>query len=290
MKVLVAGATGFIGSHLVPALIAAGHEVYALVRDAARQSRNLNGAVCIEANLAACCPLTLPPVDAVIHLAQANVSFPAHAEELLAVNANSAVTLAAHAQRCGASRMIYASSGTVYGLSPMLMTEAHPLNGAGFYAQTKVAAEKLLGEFRGQLPVDLLRIFSPYGRGQQPARLIPDIIGRVREGRAVSVRDNGMPALTPIYVSDVVAVILARLVAADSVTMNVAGAETVGIREVAECAAGLLGREALFELNPALLDGGIAADITLMVQVTGLRPCTLKEGLTRYLNASGILN
>lgn len=285
MKILLAGATGFIGSHLVPALLSAGHEVHALVRNAAAARPGWSDVRCMEANLVAECPKSLPSVEAVVHLAQANVPFPAQAEELLAVNCTSAVTLAAHAQRCGAKRMIFASSGTVYGFSPEPITEAHPLNGAGFYAQTKIAAERLLGEFRAQLPVDLLRIFSPYGPGQQATRLIPDIIRRVREGRAVTVRENGMPALTPVYVSDVVAVILARLTAADSVTMNVAGEERVGIREVAECAAALLGCEAVFEINPAPLDGGIAADASLMTRATGVRPISMTEGVERFLAA-----
>lgn len=283
MKVLVAGATGFTGSHLVPALLAAGHEVHALQRDGAAARSGWERVHVIAADLAQILPKSLPAVDAVIHLAQANVPFPAQAEELLSVNTSSAVALAAHAQRCGAVRMVYASSGTVYGFSSSKITESHPLNGSGFYAQTKITAERFLSEFRAQLPVDLLRIFSPYGPGQQATRLIPDVIGRVRDGRAVSVRENGMPALTPIFIADLVQVILARLAATDSLTMNVAGAETVGIRDIAECAAGLVGREALFEINPAPLDGGIAADSALMTQATGVRPVSMQKGLALCL-------
>lgn len=239
----------------------------------------------VEADLAAGGPLSLPAADAVIHLAQANVPFPAGADDLMAVNCTSAVAMAAHAQRCGAARMIYASSGTVYGFSLSLITEEHPLNGTGFYAQTKIAAERLLGEFRAHLSVDLLRIFSPYGPGQQAARLIPDIISRVRDGRPVLVRENGMPSLTPIFVSDVVSVILARLAATDSLAMNVAGAETVGIRDIAECAAGFIGRAAVYEINPSPLEGGIAADAALMTRATGVHPLSVREGVARFLKA-----
>ena len=284
VKVLIAGATGFVGSHLVPALLAAGHEVYALVRNAGAAMHGWDRVQLLEADLAGARLPEMPFADVVVHLAQANVPFPAHAEELLAVNCSSAVALAAHALRCGASRMIYASSGTVYGFSAGLITEAHPLLGAGFYAQTKIAAEKMLSEFRVSLPVDLLRIFTPYGPGQQPARLIPDIVARVREGRPVTVRESGMPSLTPIHVADVVAAIMSRLNATESLTVNVAGGETAGIRDVAKIAGGLLNREAVFELNPASLDGGIAADCRLMTAKTGVRPLSLSEGLSRYVS------
>jgi UDP-glucose 4-epimerase len=283
VKILVAGATGFIGSHLVPALLEAGHEVHALMRKSTTERQTPNGVHIVEADLAKPWKLILPDVEAVIHLAQANVPFPLHADELLAVNCASAVALAAHALRCGATRMVYASSGAVYGFSPALINEAHPLLGTGFYAQTKIAAEKLLGEFRGHIPVDLLRIFTPYGPGQHPARLIPDIVSRVRESRPVLVRANGMPALTPVHVSDVVAVLAARLTAKDGLTMNVAGAETTCIRGIAECAGRLLGREVVFEENPATQNGGIAADSSLMTACTGVHPLPLHEGLSRFV-------
>jgi nucleoside-diphosphate-sugar epimerase len=283
VKILIAGATGFIGSSLVPALLESGHEVYAVVRNTAAAGPERARMHFVEADLAKHWQAALPEVEVVIHLAQANVPFPAHAGELLAVNCSSAVALAAHAQRCGASKVIYASSGTVYGFSPGLLSEDSPLHGTGYYAQTKIAAERLLGEFRAHLPVDLLRIFTPFGASQPAMRLIPDILSRVREGRPVTVRANGMPALTPIHVSDVVAVIMARLTAKDGLTMNAAGAELTDIRGIAEYAAKLLGRDAVFELNPSPLEGGIAADSSFMTASTGVHPRSLQEGLARCL-------
>ena len=278
MKILVAGGTGFIGSHLVPALVAAGHHVIAVVRPGATAPRPA-GAEVIEADLAKLDSAALPAVEAVVHLAQANLPFPEHASDLLAVNCASAVALAAHAVRCGAARFLYASSGSVYGTSASMLTEESSLAGTGFYAQTKIAAERLLSEFRGRLAVDLLRLFTPYGPGQQPFRLVPDIVARVREGRAVSVRANGMPSLTPIAVADVVRVLLARLQSAEGATMNVCGTEVTGIREIAETAGSILGRAPAFDENPSPLAEGIAADASRMISLTGVRPVGIREGL-----------
>lgn len=284
MKILLAGGAGFIGRHLVPALQDAGHHVIALLRPGSGVPEAWTGVEIIPADLAALDPSCLPPCGAVIHLAQGSGAFPETADNLLAVNCASAVTLAAHAQRNGSGRMIYASSGTVYGFSSSPVTEASPLLGTGFYAQTKIAAEKLLSEFRGVIDVDLLRIFNPYGPGQQPFRLIPDVVSRVTSGRAVSIRPNGMPFLSPIAVSDVVACIMARLSAPGSVTVNVAGSSVTGIREIAECAGGIIGRSPVFEENTTPLSKGMAGCSRLMEEITGVSPVSLEAGLRALCN------
>jgi UDP-glucose 4-epimerase len=285
MKILIAGAAGFIGSNLTSALTAAGHEVIAILRPNGSIPADWAGVTILRLDLASLAEATLPQVDVVIHLAQSAQPFPAGAMDLLAVNCYSAVALAAHAIRCGAKKMIYASSGTVYGFSSSPVTEGSPLAGTGFYAQSKIAAERLLAEFRSLVPVDILRIFTPYGPGQQPFRLIPDIVSRVRDGRPVSVRTNGMPFLSPVAVSDVVAAIEARLAATDSQTINVAGPEVVGIREIAEALGAILGRSPTYEENSAPLDGGMASNSKFFSEITGIVPLGLEAGLRRLVSS-----
>lgn len=284
MKIILAGGAGFIGRHLVPALQGAGHHVTALLRPGSAVPEEWTGVEVVAADLEALNQSGLPQADVVIHLAQGSGAFPETADNLLAVNCTSAVTLAGHGLRSGAGRMIFASSGSVYGFSDKPVKEDSPLRGTGFYAQTKIAAEKLLAEFRGVLEVDLLRIFNPYGPRQQPFRLIPDVVSRVSAGRAVNVRANGMPFLSPVAVSDVVACLMARLAAKDSVTLNVAGPEVIGIREIAECAGRITGCVPVFEQNPAPLSGGIAGCSKLMEEVTGVSPVPLETGLRVFCN------
>ena len=95
MKILIAGATGFIGSNLMPALMSAGHEVIAIVRPNGSIPADWTGVSILRANLAALEEATLPQADVVIHLAQSAQPFPAGAMDLLSVNCASAVTLAA---------------------------------------------------------------------------------------------------------------------------------------------------------------------------------------------------
>src|SRR3954454_8233677 len=103
MRVLLTGASGFVGGYLAPALVAAGHEVTALVRDPASYEAP-DGVTPVKADLESLGEL--PPADAVAHLAQANVPFPDEAETLCRVNTVSTLQLLEHARRSGAQHFV----------------------------------------------------------------------------------------------------------------------------------------------------------------------------------------
>jgi nucleoside-diphosphate-sugar epimerase len=135
MRVLLTGASGFVGGYLAPALVAAGHDVLALVRDPGAYDAP-EGATPVEADLGELDPAALPSVDAVAHFAQANVPFPDEAGTLYAVNTASTLALLEHARTCGAQRFLYASSASVYGYGDCPFTEADPVSAHDFYATT----------------------------------------------------------------------------------------------------------------------------------------------------------
>ena len=163
MKILVSGATGFVASHLIPALVAAGHDVVAVGHERARIAGDGAAPSWI---LAAPDWPALPDVDAVVHLAQANVPFPDGADALFAVNVAATQRLLEHARRTGARRFVLASSGSVYGASPAPLTETSPLAAHDFYSATKVAAERLTQAYESHLETAILRLFVPYGPGR----------------------------------------------------------------------------------------------------------------------------
>ena len=279
MNIILAGGAGFIGSHLVPVLLGAGHQVTAILRPDSSVPQGWDQVEVLKCDLTLLASVKLPKADAIVHLAQSAGAFPENANALHAVNCVSAIQLAAHALDCGAQKMIYASSGTVYGFTDHPVSEDAPLLGGGYYAQTKIAAERLLSEFRKRLDVDMLRIFSPYGPGQQPFRLIPDVVSRVLQGRPVSVRESGLPFLSPIHISDVVKCIVSRLSESNSLTFNVAGSELLGIREIAACVGLIAGVKPCFEENKSECNGGMAGLNHVMQSVTGISPVSLREGL-----------
>ena len=274
MRVLVTGAAGFIGARLVPALAQAGHEVLALVRDPDRAPAD---ATAVVADLAR--PLSgIPPADAIVHLAQANVPFPDAADELYRVNTLSTLALLEHARATGAERFVHASSGSIYGLGEGAVDEESARRASDFYAVTKRNAEQLVSAYAPFFATAVLRPFAPYGPAQQ-GRLIPGLVRRVREGVPVTLHDGGRPRMTPIFVDDAVRAFVAALDLDGHHVVNVAGDEIVSIAELAERIGDVVGREPVFDHRDPAAGDLIADNRRLHELLVPGRLVPLAEGL-----------
>ena len=286
MRILLVGASGFVGGHLAPRLVEAGHDLICAVR-ASSDYTPPEGATRIELDLSRQLePDALPAVDAVLHFAQANVRFPEGARELDRVNAASVVELLDHARETGATRFVYASSASVYGFGDDPFAEDAPLAGNDFYAATKIAAEKLVGAYDELLTTAILRLVVPYGPGQA-GRMVPAVANRVASGEPVTLNDGGRPRMNPLYVDDLARVVLGVLELDRSAVLNVAGDEAVSIKELAETIGRVVGREPQFENGSAAAPGDLVASTTRLHELFDLRPLVpLEEGLRRTLAAS----
>jgi nucleoside-diphosphate-sugar epimerase len=276
MRVLVTGAAGFVGSHLIPGLAEEGHEVYALDRDKSRVADL--PATPVEHDLSQR-PSSLPDVDAVIHLAQANVKLPDEASLLFAVNAGSTVDLLDHARRCGAERFLYASTGTVYGFGDEPFSETDAPAGRDLYAVSKLSGELAVEAYAPFLSTFVARLWAPYGPGQH-SRMIPRLIERVRDGEPVQLNDGGRPRMNPMYVDDLCRVFTAALELEGHHVVNVAGDEVVGIDDLARLIGEAVGREPVLEQADGGAPGDVIADTTKLHTLLDVRPLTpLSEGL-----------
>ena len=286
MRILLTGASGFVGGYLGPALVEAKHEVFALVRDPAAYKAP-RGVTTVEADLTR--PLdtgSLPEVDAVAHFAQANLPFPDKALTLYGVNTASTLELLELARRIGAERFLYASSASVYGFGERPFSESDPLAAVNFYAVTKINSEQLVETYRRFFHTAVFRLVAPYGPGQR-GRMIPDVIARVRAGEAVTLNDGGRPHMNPIYVTDAVRAFVATLELDRNVVVNVAGDDVVGIRELATRAGEALGREPLFEEgHGAVVTGDLIVDTTRFHELFGPSDLVgMAEGVRRVIEA-----
>lgn len=263
MRILVTGATGFVGRHLVTQL-ADRHDVVAVVRPSSM-------ALDAPAVATVATDLTDPKfvdrlptdLDVIVHLAQAYLPFPDRTEELFLVNTASTQWLAEHARRHGIGRFVLASSGSVYRPAREPLREDSATEPSGFHPTTKLMAEMLLSQYAPYLQVAVVRLFAPYGPGQVD-RLIPRMVESVTEGRPVMLSRGGEPRINPMHVDDLVP-ILARVVEDDRrYTVNVAGSRAVSIRELAELIGSIVGRDPVFTERDSDVSGDFVADTSLL--------------------------
>jgi UDP-glucose 4-epimerase len=280
MRVLVTGATGFMAPHLLERLARDGHDGIALGHDAARMPAGVVVDLREPIDESA-----IPDFDAVVHLAQANVPFPDGSRDLFRVNAASTQELIDLARRRGASRFVYASSGSVYGMGEGSVAEDDPRRADDYYAVTKRAGELVVGAYRDHVGTSILRFFAPYGPGQVK-RLIPGLIARVSNGDAVTLRGGGRPRMTPVYVDDAVEAIVRSLDSDEHLVVNVAGDETASIADLAEKIGAVVGREPVFEDAGGEAPGDLIASNDRLHSLLGdRRLVALDEGLRRTVEA-----
>ena len=203
MRILLTGATGFVGRRLIALLGGRGHELICLQRPRTAIPagvKALYGDLARNESIAA-----MPTIDTIIHLAQSHQyrNFPAAAADIFAVNTMATVHLLDLASRAGVQQFILASTASVYSAGHGYCHEEARLQPDNFYAATKLAAETLLRPYARYLRTCALRLFTPYGPRQRN-RLIPRLFQRVRESQPVTLdRDAGGFQLSVAYVDDV---------------------------------------------------------------------------------------
>jgi nucleoside-diphosphate-sugar epimerase len=250
---LVTGAAGLLGRATVDALADEGVDVHALVRSGEQAFRD--DVVFHEADLAN--PLSdasLPArVDAVFHLAQAREfrDFPGSAPSVFSINVASTAFLLDYAFRIGATNFVYASSGGVYrGRPGGPLAEDEPVQSPedlGYYLATKLSCESLVASYSGRFATAALRYFFIYGPRQERSMLIPRLYDRVRLGEPLALQGEDGMRINPVHVSDAAAATVAASRLEGSTTVNIAGPQTLSLREIGELFGRDLDREPVFE-------------------------------------------
>ena len=288
MRVLVTGATGFIGRHLLPRL-AAEHEVIGLVRRT--PTMPIPGVTYIKQELTEPLDTTRLPqqIDAIIHQA-ALIEPDASTDDAAPFLANVVATwrLLPYAEEAGARIFIHASTGGVYGCRDHPFVESDPFNPLDLYSLTKSQAELAIRHTPTSFPKIILRYFFPYGVGTPNP--IPSYVQRAVAGETIAISANRKPHFNPIHINDTVEATLAALTLQEETTLNIAGSEITTFAAIAEFAAHRVNRQPNFTL---LADeevipyyrANLVADITAMRRVLAFTPqVTLSAGLAELVD------
>ncbi len=228
MIYLVTGGAGFIGSHLVEALLKKGQTVRVLDNFSTGKRANLDAVIArcrveqgdprltiIEGDIRdpKTCAEAMAGIDYVLHQA-ALPSVPRSIADPIgttAVNVTGTLNLLWAAKEAKVKRFVYASSSSVYGDTPVLpKVESLPANPLSPYAVSKLAGEQFCKAFYRAygLPTVALRYFNIYGPRQDPesqySAVIPRFVAALKAGKTVTIHGDGKQSRDFTFIDDCV--------------------------------------------------------------------------------------
>lgn len=259
-KVLVTGADGFIGSHLVELLLEQGYEVRAFTyynsfntwgwldsfpKKKLDQIEIFSGDIRDPNGVRE----AMKGIDEVYHLAALiAIPFSYHSpDSYVDTNIKGTLNVLQAARNLETARVLVTSTSEVYGTAQYVpIDEKHPFQGQSPYSATKIGADRLAESFYRSfdLPVSIVRPFNAYGPRQSARAVIPTIISQLLAGK----KEIKLGSLTPTrdfnYVKDTAAGFLA--IANSSKTIG----EEINIATQQEISIGQLAQEIISQIEP----------------------------------------
>jgi nucleoside-diphosphate-sugar epimerase len=286
-RVLLTGATGFVGRHALTALSDAGHEVHALAR---RRGADAPGVIWHEVDLLAGCEIVgeIEP-EILVHLAwyAEHGSFWSSPENVRWVQASLALLRAFAA--AGGRRAVMAGTCAEYEWSREVYREDAPLAPATLYGAAKHGLHTVAAAYAEQAGLSLAwgRLFFLYGPHEDPRRFVPSIIVPLLRGEPAQMT-AGNQRRDFLHTSDAGAAFAALAGSELEGAINVASGEAVELREIAERIAERTGRRELLQIGarptPAGEPPALLADVGRLRDQIGWSPETgLDDGLDGVL-------
>jgi NAD dependent epimerase/dehydratase len=306
-RILVTGAAGFIGSHLVEKLLERGAIVRAMVHyNSASSVGNLAygvigqpGRLDIVAGNIEDSDFVFRAVegmDVILHLA-ALIGIPYSylaPRSYVRTNVEGTLNILEAVRRLGTARVVHTSTSEVYGTAQREpMDESHPLQGQSPYAASKIGADKLAESYYRSFgtPVVTLRPFNTFGPRQSARAVIPTIIAQALEREEI-ILGSLDPQRDMTYVGDTVDGFIRAAIqpGIEGETINLGTGETHTIGEITARILSLIGTNRSVRCDPQRVRpaasevGKLVSDNRKARQLLRWRPRTsLDDGLRRTI-------
>ena len=303
-SVVVTGACGFIGSHLVEALVRRGAHVKALTFYNARGSHGWMDNVAADVRKdvqivsgdirdAGMMRDLIAKADTVFHLA-ALIGIPYSYQapaSYVETNVTGTLNILEACRSTGAARLLVTSTSEVYGTALRVpIDEAHPLQAQSPYSATKIAAEKLAESYHKsfETPLVIIRPFNTFGPRQSARAVIPTILMQLLHGQQELKLGDTATSRDFNYVADTVEgmIRLAECDAAIGRTVNIGTGKDFTIADIAAMAQNIAGvkviiRQESSRTRPVASEvRRLCCDNTLLKSLTGWAPpVRVEEGL-----------
>ena len=305
-KVVVTGADGFIGSHLVEALIAHGADVRAFcyynsfsswgwldsIDEATRSELDVFMGDIRDPNGVR---TALEGADVVMHLAALiGIPFSYHSpDSYVDTNIKGTLNVLQAARDLGLERTIVTSTSEVYGTAQRVpIDETHPRHGQSPYSATKIGADAIAESFFKSFdsPVVIVRPFNTYGPRQSARAIIPTIITQLLDGADHLKLGSLHPTRDLTYVTDSTAGFIALAEADEAIgrDVNLGVGSEITMGDLARLIMKIVGREVPIvtddqRLRPSLSEvERLLSDNRLANELAGWTPkISLEEGLER---------
>ncbi|HTY64129.1 MAG TPA: NAD-dependent epimerase/dehydratase family protein [Acidobacteriota bacterium] len=254
MKIVVAGGSGFIGSHVVDALLDKGHEVLIYDLEAPHYEQKcgyVRGDTRDIDRLVQVCK-----TGDIVYLIAAEANVNRFYESPLFSNditANATLSVLEAARRTGVARVILASTEWVYGSLPEAgeeyITEDTPYtdNPDHIYTSSKIAAELFCKNYRSLYGVNytIMRYGIPFGERARPETVTPIFIRRIARGEPITIHGDGSQSRQFIYVKDLARGNAACLnSAAENQIFNLNGKKKISVIQIVKTIEEILGKKA----------------------------------------------
>lgn len=292
-SILITGGLGFIGKNLAIYLLKKNYSVTILDFRAANltEKKSLKGAKFVTGDVTH--PqtwATLPKADVICHFAAPSsiMAFKQNLADAVSITLKGLINAFNWAQAHQCQKLIYPSSGSIFGGGETPCSEITPANPPNSYGLTKLACEAIAKIYTPELPSLGLRIFAGFGPGEfqkgNIASVITLFLAEMKAGRPPIIYGDGSQTRDFIYIDDVVETIATTIDSNLTGVLNVGSGKAVSFNQVVDELNLLLKTniKPVYVARPTSYLESTLCQPNRLIKILGHRPLNFHKGLRQY--------